>query len=537
MATKIIPPLDLMFFLTESPQNPKHVGAVQVFQLPDGAPADYLLNLVETFKAAPVVEPFNHRPHFPRLGLPQWRQVEEMEMSYHVRHSALPRPGSLDQLMDVVQRLHAGVLDRRRPCWMCQVIEGLEDNRFAVYTKIHHAYIDGMSGVKRMYGSLSSSPDDTRITPTWSYQPERSRDGAAPHSSDGSNPAQTLVNQAKGVAQASRFLADMGLQWLKLRDGKATIPFTANRTRMNRPVEWETRSTAVCTFPLDKIHAIGHRHGCTVNEVVLAIIGGALNDYLTEHHEQPSEPLVALCPVSLRPQGDDSAKTQVSAVHVKLGQPDATTAQRLEQVVDSSRAAKDAVSQLSAEGMIDYGVIIFALWEVLARTRLEQFVTPSYNVLVSNVPGPGNEAMYLCGSKMLASYPISVFLPGVNLNATLLSHGNNLDFGLLGDKHVLPDLDLVVARMEHHFALLQGELTSDRTTARARPGPGPKTSTQTKAKTKTKTKAKSKTRSNAKSKAQSRTKAKPRSGTTAGTSRKKPAASARTTPDSGRKRR
>ncbi|MCB1729915.1 MAG: hypothetical protein KDI21_05475, partial [Halieaceae bacterium] len=261
MANKIIPPLDLMFFLTESPQSPKHVGAVQIFQLPAGAPANYLLDLVTAFKEAPVVAPFNYYPHFPRLGLPQWRAAQDMEMSYHVRHSALPGPGTEDQLMEVIQRLHAGLLDRRRPGWICQVIEGLENNRFAIYTKIHHAYIDGMSGVKRMYGSLSSSPTDTRVIPTWSYDPDQQRargETREAHGGGNRDTVNSLVSQAKGLAQAYGFLADMGLQWLKLRSGKAAIPFTAGRTRMNRTVEWETRSTAVCTFELDKIKAIGH---------------------------------------------------------------------------------------------------------------------------------------------------------------------------------------------------------------------------------------------------------------------------------------
>lgn len=459
MATKIIPPLDLMFFLTESPQSPKHVGAVQVFQLPAGAPDNYLLDLVAAFKEAPVVAPFNYRPHFPRLGLPQWRETQDMEMSYHVRHSGLPGPGTDDQLMELIERLHAGVLDRRRPCWTCQVIEGLEGNRFAIYTKIHHAYIDGMSGVKRMYGSLSASPNDTRVIPTWSFDPDQQGERGKPHQARrAGNSANKLVSQAKGLAQAYGFLADMGLQWLKLRSGKAAIPFSAGRTRMNRTVEWDTRSTAVCTFELDTIKAIGHKKGCTVNEVVLAIIGAALNDYLAEHHEKPREPLVAMCPVSLRSQSDDSAKTQASAVHVRLGEPDAPLEQRLEQVVESSRAAKEAVSQLSSEAMMDYGVVIFAMWELLSRTRMDQFVTPSYNVLVSNVPGPGDDAMYLCGSKMLASYPISALLPGINLNTTLLSHGNSLDFGLLGDKHVLPDLERVAQRMIHHFETLQRDV-------------------------------------------------------------------------------
>ncbi len=270
---------------------------------------------------------------------------------------------------------------------------------------------------------------------------------------------------------------------------------------MNRSVEWDSRSTAVCSFELDQVKAIGHKKGCTVNEVVLAIIGAALNDYLEQHHERPSVPLVAMCPVSLRTKGDDAAKTQVSAVHVTLGEPGAQLGDRLDQVIASSQAAKEAVSGLSAEAMMDYGVVIFAMWEVLARTHLDQFVAPSYNVLISNVPGPGDKDLYLRGSRMLASYPISAFLPGINLNTTLLSHGNSLDFGLLGDRHALPDLDIVVERMLHYFQEMQREVLG-RNRRKATATPRKKASGATRARTKVKAKTKAggrgKTRATAK---------------------------------------
>ena len=456
MAKKYIPPLDLMFFLTESPQSPKHVGAVQIFELPKNAPENYLQDLVAEFKRASVVAPFNNRPHFPRFGMPEWREVDNLEINYHVRHSALPKPGDTQQLMDVVQRLHAGLLDRKRPCWVCQIIEGLEGNRFAIYSKVHHAYIDGMSGVKRMYGSLSTSAKDDKVVPPWSFDSDKSATTArAQHKKMKPDNRGKLAAQARGVVEATEVLGKMGLQLLKLRDSNAQIPFTASRTRMNKSIEWDTRSTAVCTFELDKVKEIGHKRGCTLNEVVLAIISASLDDYLVQHHEDARAPLVALCPRSIRAAGDDSASTQVSAVHVRLGEPNASITDRLQQVIDSSHASKDEIQGLSSEAMIDYGVIIFGLWEVLSRTRLDQFISPSYNVLVSNVPGPGDEDMYLRGSRMVASYPISTLLPGVNLNATLLSHGNALDFGLLGDMHALPDLDIVVDRMEYHFAKLQ----------------------------------------------------------------------------------
>ena len=495
MTTKAIPPLDLMFFLTESAQSPKHVGAVQIFELPRNAPVDYLQRLVARFKEAPVVAPFSYTPSFGRLRMPQWVESPELDIDYHIRHSALPAPGTDKQLMEVVQRLHSTLLDRRRPCWMCQVIEGLEGNRFAIYSKIHHAYIDGMSGVKRMYGSLSTSPDDTEVVSTWSFDPDR-KAGVTRSRAPRPDAGNALAKQAKGITQAYQFFAQMGLQWLKLRDSDAQVLFSAGRTRMNKPIEWDTRSTAICTLPLDRVKRVGKAKGCTVNEVVLAVIGAALDDYLSAHGEPPKAPLVALCPMSIRSENDDSARTQVSAVHVRLGDPGVSLSRRLAQVVESSKASKAEVASLSAEAMMDYGVMVFALWELLERSKLDRLLAPSYNVLVSNVPGPGDENLYLCGSRMVASYPISPLLPGVNLNVTLLSHGNSLDFGLLADRHALPDLDNVSDAITRQFFALEKALRvgAGKKAAPKRKAGRPKTGTRKTAST-GKAKARSKQKS------------------------------------------
>jgi hypothetical protein len=126
MAARKIPLLDLMFFLTETAESPKHVGAVQIFKKPVNAPKTYMRDLVKAFKDAPVASPFNYRPHFPRAGMPEWRVDDDLDIDYHVRHSALPQPGTHEQLLEVLQRLHINLLDRDRPGWICQVIEGLE---------------------------------------------------------------------------------------------------------------------------------------------------------------------------------------------------------------------------------------------------------------------------------------------------------------------------------------------------------------------------------------------------------------------------
>jgi WS/DGAT/MGAT family acyltransferase len=458
MAARKIPPLDLMFFLTETVQSPKHVGAVQIFKLPPRAPANYMQDLVSAFKEAPVVPPFNYRPSFPRLGMPEWLVEEDIDMDYHVRHSALPKPGTDEQLMEVLQRLHCGLLNRDRPGWICQIIEGLAGGRFAIYSKIHHAYIDGMSGVKRMYGTLSPSPEEMAIVPTWSYQapakPGGARQKAGRRGAAGSNPAAA----ARSALDMYVTMGQSVLDFLQLGDSRAQTMFRAPRTRMNERVEYDTRSIATCTLDLEQAHAIGASMGGKVNDVVLAVVDAALNDYLDEHGEHIQSPLVALCPMSVRREGDEAATTQAAALHVRLGEPDAPVRERLRQVIESSTATKEKAGAMSREALMNLAMVMVGALELTDRTRLGEVFSPSYNVLVSNVPGPREDELYLRGSRHLSSFPISAFLPGANLNITVLSHGTQLDFGLVADKHALPDLKFVARGMEQRFAELEREV-------------------------------------------------------------------------------
>jgi hypothetical protein len=226
--------------------------------------------------------------------------------------------------------------------------------------------------------------------------------------------------------------------------------------------------------------------------------------------------------MSIRSDNDDSARTQVSAVHVRLGDPGVSHSRRLSQVVESSTASKAEVASLSAEAMMDYGVMVFALWELLQRSRLDRLLAPSYNVLVSNVPGPGDENLYLCGSRMVASYPISTLLPGVNLNVTLLSHGNSLDFGLLADRHALPDLGLLADAISRQFVEMEKTLlaravkqqtasrtTTDKKNANNKPAVKERAKAPGKAKTKTRTRTRTRTKPAAKSKTTPARKARP----------------------------
>ncbi|MFT5484091.1 MAG: diacylglycerol O-acyltransferase, partial [Halieaceae bacterium] len=165
---KNIPMMDLMAFLIESVDSPTHVGMLQVFDPVQGSSAEVVQRILHEYRSCEVGPPFTYYPVFPRFGMPKWAEAESFEVDYHIRHTAVPLPGTDRQLIDVVMDLHASILDRSRPGWIAYVIEGLENNCFAVYWKVHHAYIDGASAVMRLEAAMSKSPDDTTIRPMWS---------------------------------------------------------------------------------------------------------------------------------------------------------------------------------------------------------------------------------------------------------------------------------------------------------------------------------------------------------------------------------
>ena len=452
---KPIPPLDLLFYLMETHDNPKHVGALVIFQKPKNAAPKYMHDLVDRLRKVPVAEPFNCRPIFSMTDIPRWKPVADMEMEYHVRHSALPAPGSKKHLIEAIQRLHVGVLDRTRPGWICHVIEGLENDCFALYTRIHHAYIDGMSGVTRLYGSLHDTPEKKDVVPLWGERKVSTAKvkQSAPKSKTGllDSLSEMVLDKVKVAGELNALLVDIGSQLLNFQEKNGHIPFCAPRTRMNSPVRSDLRSVGLLTLPLDRAKAVCKEARCTINDLVLTLVDASLHDYLKSHKETPKEPLVAMIPMSVRDEGDDTATTQIATLLIEMGYPKMKLKDRLFKVASSAASSKEDAKQLSREALMDFVLMIGGAFELFQRTGLEASVPPSYNVLVSNVPGAKSRNLYMAGAKLVASYPISTLTPGNNINITVLSHGNSLDFGLVADNHAIPDIELIEQAMEKNF--------------------------------------------------------------------------------------
>jgi hypothetical protein len=233
--------------------------------------------------------------------------------------------------------------------------------------------------------------------------------------------------------------------------------------------------------PLDRLKQIGQKADCTLNDTVLTIIDAALHDYLARHKDNPHQPLVALCPMALRGSNDATANTQATMLAIELGQPGASVQERLAQVVNSASSAKDDARKMSKEALMDYFMFLGGVLEILQRTGLDQIIPHSGNLLVSNVPGPDTENLFLRGSRMEAIYPLTTLGGGTNLMVTLVTHGNSLDLGMVAAHGSLPDIDYLVERLDHQFAALCAEF-----------GVSVKTKRKTRAKSKTDSKAKTK---------------------------------------------
>ena len=452
--TTPIPMLDLMFFLTESVDNPRHVGAVQIFGLPARGGAARVREIVEAYRHIRPQAPFNRIPVFQRTGLPQWREVDEIDSRYHVFHLALPTPGSDEQLHQLVADLHAPMLERHRPGWKVYVIEGLSGNRFAVYHKVHHALVDGESGMQILERALSTSARDRKVRTTVGLGIKH-RPRPVPHDlrETVEREAQRMARRTLSIGRGSFHLIEETLQGLRGFSKKERRAFTAPQTPMNEPIH-NARAVAHTVLPLGGMKAIARRHQCTLNDVALCIVDAGLNRYLKEMGRTPDHPMVALCPVSLHDPGAKDATTNVSAIWPALGNASDPVVRRLKTIAANTRAAKAELKGLGKGAAYAYAVLSFALSETLVLAQPEILGLRPANVLVSNVRGP-EQRLYLNGARLEAFFPVSTLIGGVGLNVTFMSYGKDVDMGFTANGASLPEVESLARHIQSAFAALQ----------------------------------------------------------------------------------
>lgn len=453
--TRPIPMLDLMFFLTESVDNPRHVGSVLIFRKPAGRRESVVPEIVEAYRQAQPKPPFNRIPMLRTGGLPQWQEVDRVDTSHHVRYLALPPPGTERQLHELIADLHEPMLERHRPGWKLYFIDGLAGDRFAVYHKCHHALVDGESGMEILRRSLAATADDRQIRTTVTLDPPPRPRRAPP---EGLQPwlereARRLARRTYTLGFSSLYLAEQALAGLRGYAPGQIRAFTAPRTPMNEPIH-NSRAISHTVLPLEPLRRIAHRNGATLNDVALCVLDAALHRYLAERDQVPRHPLVALCPVSLREEAAAEATTNVSAIWPPLGAADARIDQRLQAIAASTRVAKAQLRRLGKDAAYAYTVMAFALAETLTLAPPALSGLRTANLLVSNVRGP-EQPMYLNGARLEALFPVSTLIAGIGLNVTFMSYAGQVVLGFTANGSALPEVETLARYTSEAFAELE----------------------------------------------------------------------------------
>ncbi len=436
---KPLSPTDVMFLWLEGRRQPMHVGGLQLYTPPEGAGDDFVGKLVESWREHTTTErPFNQRPHF-RIGHWFWEEDGDFELDYHLRHSALPRPGRIRELLSLVSRLHGTLMDRTRPMWEIHVIEGLADKRIALYAKVHHALLDGVAAMRMLQSVLSEDPREQR-PPMWAQKRQRRVvEGAAPSEEAHEAPHPSLIERALTAGAEIVPGVRSGL-WEIVRSategGSDAQPFHAPPTMFNVRISGSRRFAAQ-SFGLERVKAIGKTAGATINDVTLAVCAGALRSYLVAQNSLPDKPLIAMVPVSVRAEGDEGGN-QLAILLANLATHLEDPLARLRCVIESTTAAKDKLKKMSKLERMAHAAAMSAPMGASMLTGHAKR-RPIYNVVISNVPGP-RTPLFLDGMRLDESYPVSIPVDYLALNITITSYDGALGFGYVACRRSVPAL-------------------------------------------------------------------------------------------------
>lgn len=449
----MIAPLDSVFLIQEAREHPMHVAGLQIFKTPPDRDQDYPGELYRELLTSTDVAPlFARRPRDPveSLGNFWWKTETEVDIDYHVRRSALPRPGRIRELLELVSRLHGSLIDRHRPLWEYHVIEGLPDNRFATYAKCHHSLADGITLARKVLQSCTTDPELRGRPPMWSPGEERPK----PAHRRIVHPVETFRSAGRtlmGFRGMGSMLADYGRAALK--DRTAVLPYEAPKSMLNVPISG-SRRVAAQSWDITRILKISKARGVTLNDVVLAMSAGALRRYLLANDALPDDPLIASIPVSMRTGGGGGEGNAITFVLCNLATHLADPGARLEAITSSMRATKAVMADRPGLQMAALGVLTTVGPAALTRVPGASAVAPPYNVIISNVPGP-RERLFWNGAELEAIYPLSIPTENQALNITCLSYADHLEFGLVGCRLAIPKLQRLLDYLEDSLVELE----------------------------------------------------------------------------------
>jgi WS/DGAT/MGAT family acyltransferase len=460
-------PVDVSFLYLESPTTAMHAGSVATFAVGreldgdgDGVgdlPFDYpaLCDL--------VAQRISLEPRYRQkvrwvpghLANPVWVDDEDFDIAYHVRRSALPRPGSDDQLRELVGRVQSRALDRNRPLWELYLVEGLADGRFAIITKTHHALVGDGTAIDIVTLLLDPTPTPAEVV----------GDGWTPHSEPSSlallagavvdnlrRPTQvldTLRSEVTDVrAAAGRVLGAAGGVASAVRKSLRPAPASPLNVTIG-----EQRRYGMAATRLDDYRKVRKAHGGTVNDVALATVAGALRTWMLTRGESvtPATTLRALVPVGVR--GSAGAEGGVRPLFVDLPVGEASPVVRLHRVSYATKAHQESAQSVRADAIVSLSGFAPPTIHSTAARLGARITRRLFNVMVTNVPGP-QQPLYAAGAQMLECYPVVPLLQDQALTIGLTSYNGGVFYGLNVDRDAMPDVDVLAQCIEESLAEL-----------------------------------------------------------------------------------
>jgi len=497
-AAKKLSSMDASFLYLETPEMPMHVGSMAIFKLKDG----YDGNFFEDFKAmiasrlhlAPILKSRLQKTPID-IDHPSWVEDEQFDINRHIFRASLPAPANRVILEQTVGWMHAKLLNRARPLWEFYVFEGMKDNEIGLYSKIHHACIDGGAGAALTSMVYDISPIPREVpAPTARLKPANEPRDIAAQLMDSygqlwrqpldSSKAKTFDLPRSGKSDLGSILFDnamfqleSGIKFIggipemaksvsdmvaKISDPKARdniAQLISPSTVLNKSISSE-RSFAGVSVSLTQAKAIAKQSGGKLNDVVMALSSGVLRRYLIGHGALPSRSLTAAVPISLREEGNTEANNQVFGMVCSLASNIEDPKARLEAIIAQSvkskemshplRALMPSVSNIS---MLGAPMVVQVLALLYSRSNLSDVLPPAANVTISNVPGP-RQTLYAVGAELLHIYPVSIATHGLALNITVQSYRDQLDFGFIAGANIIPNVQELADMLPEELATL-----------------------------------------------------------------------------------
>ena len=465
--------LDATFLHLESPEMPMHVGSLCVMDLPEGFNSDGFyeaakqrvaerMHLADLFTRKLALIPFD-------LSNPVWVEDEDIDIEHHVRHITLPKPGSNRQLQQYVARLHSSLLDRSRPLWEFFIIDGLKSGQVALYTKAHHAGMDGQAGIAVAQALFDLEATGRVVKPPrprvrrHQYQLGFAELGGAALRNTGHQIVK-LFQTAPAMLRALRDTVVPQKDEHGKRNWGASngVKLFGPRTVFNVSVT-NQRSFAGRTIPMVETKFIGKTLGGSLNDVVMCTTAGAMRRYLKEHNNMPAKPLLAAVPVSLRAPGDASANNQVSMTTMTLASDIADPVERLKAIHKASNINKAMMGRVKTAIPTDFPLfaapwLMSGVAAIASRSGILNVLPPIANLVISNVPG-SPVPLYFAGARVVSFYPVSIVVHSMALNVTVQSYAGRLDYGLIACRRAVPDItdlgDYILAEHQKLLAAAQ----------------------------------------------------------------------------------